>query len=70
MIMGAPTEVYLYGTLYWMICISILFVALATNYIYMPVFFELQLTSTYEVCSTRLYYALPCCTIVDFSSKS
>lgn len=50
--MGAPTEIYLYGTLYWLVCVTIVFVALATNYFYLPVFYELQLTSTYEVCST------------------
>lgn len=58
MLMGAPTEIYLYGTLYWLVCVAIVFVALAANYIYLPVFYELQLTSTYEVCSTMIYHAL------------
>jgi sodium-coupled monocarboxylate transporter 8/12 len=49
MVMGAPTEIYLYGTLYWLVCVSVVLVAVATNYIYLPVFYELQLTSTYEV---------------------
>jgi sodium-coupled monocarboxylate transporter 8/12 len=60
MVMGAPTEIYLYGTLYWLVCVGVLFVALATNYVYLPVFYELQLTSTYEVYPTS----------TDFSNKS
>ncbi|XP_021923924.1 sodium-coupled monocarboxylate transporter 2-like [Zootermopsis nevadensis] len=53
MLMGAPTEIYLYGTLYWLVCVAIVFVALATNYFYLPVFYELQLTSTYEYLQLR-----------------
>ncbi|PSN54821.1 hypothetical protein C0J52_02922 [Blattella germanica] len=46
--LGAPTEIYIYGTLYWLICISCVLIGVANYYIYLPVFFELQLTSTYE----------------------
>lgn len=53
MLMGAPTEIYLFGTLYWLVCVSVVFVAVATNYIYLPVFYELQLTSTYEYLQLR-----------------
>ncbi|PNF32535.1 Sodium-coupled monocarboxylate transporter 2 [Cryptotermes secundus] len=53
MLMGAPTEVYLYGTLYWLVCVAVVFVAVAMNYIYLPVFYELQLTSTYEYLQLR-----------------
>jgi hypothetical protein len=49
MLMGAPTEIYLFGTLYWLVSVAVVFVAVAINYIYLPVFYELQLTSTYEV---------------------
>ena len=52
--MGAPTEIYLYGVNYWLICISIPIMGLITYYIYLPVFYDLQLTSTYEVSIIRL----------------
>ncbi|KAJ4433275.1 hypothetical protein ANN_15534 [Periplaneta americana] len=46
--MGAPTEIYQFGTLYWLICVALVIVGLATYYLYLPVFYELRLTSTYE----------------------
>ncbi|KAJ4433272.1 hypothetical protein ANN_15531 [Periplaneta americana] len=53
MMMGSPTEVYLYGTLYWLVSISIVFVGLMTNFFFLPVFYELQVTSTYEYLQLR-----------------
>ncbi|XP_069699548.1 sodium-coupled monocarboxylate transporter 2-like isoform X4 [Periplaneta americana] len=47
-VLGVPSEIYVYGTLYLLVCFSCIFVAVVTNYVYLPVFFELQLTSTYE----------------------
>lgn len=52
-VMGAPSEIYLYGTLYWLICISCVIVGLINNYFYLPVFYDLQLTSTYEYLELR-----------------
>lgn len=53
MMMGAPTEIYLYGTLYWLVCICIVIVGVITDIFYLPVFYELQLTSTYEYLQLR-----------------
>ncbi|KAJ9575570.1 hypothetical protein L9F63_007578, partial [Diploptera punctata] len=53
MVMGAPTEIYLYGINYLLICFSIPLVGAATYYIYLPVFYDLQLTSTYEYLQLR-----------------
>ncbi|ODN03398.1 Sodium-coupled monocarboxylate transporter 2 [Orchesella cincta] len=47
-LLGTPAEVYSKGTLYWMIGISYIFVTAAAAFIYLPVFFDLQLTSAYE----------------------
>ena len=47
--MGAPTEIYLYGIHFWLICLSVPLVMALTYYVYLPVFYGLQVTSTYEV---------------------
>ncbi|XP_069699546.1 sodium-coupled monocarboxylate transporter 2-like isoform X2 [Periplaneta americana] len=52
-VLGVPSEIYVYGTLYLLVCFSCIFVAVVTNYVYLPVFFELQLTSTYEYLEMR-----------------
>jgi len=48
-LLGVPAEVFYYGTVYWLVNVSSVFVALMINYIYLPVFYSLQLTSSYEV---------------------
>ncbi|XP_069699571.1 sodium-coupled monocarboxylate transporter 2-like [Periplaneta americana] len=53
MMMGIPTEIYLYGTLYWVGLISIFPLGVITDFFYLPVFYELQLTSTYEYLQLR-----------------
>lgn len=49
-ILGNPPEVYYYGTQYLLIATGFIPITLALAYIYVPVFFRLQLTSAYEVC--------------------
>lgn len=48
-LLGTPTEIYVYGVQYMFIVIGILFMGVAMAYIYLPVFHDLQLTSTYHV---------------------
>ena len=48
-LLGTPAEVYQYGTQYFMIGLSYLLVMPAAAYLYMPIFFDLQLISVYEV---------------------
>jgi Na+/proline symporter len=48
-VMGDPSEIYTYGTLYWLGTFSALLVGLLDNYFYLPVFYELQITSIFEV---------------------
>ncbi|PSN54836.1 hypothetical protein C0J52_02935 [Blattella germanica] len=52
-LMGVPSEIYMFGTLYVLMCFANIIVALLMDYIYLPVFFELQLTSTYEYLELR-----------------
>ncbi|KAJ9575571.1 hypothetical protein L9F63_007579 [Diploptera punctata] len=47
-VMGVPSEIYTYGTLYWVLCLNGPIVGIINHYIYLPVFYELQLTSVYE----------------------
>ncbi|PSN35895.1 hypothetical protein C0J52_18975 [Blattella germanica] len=47
-LMGVPAEVFYFGTLYWLVNVSSVVVTLIINFIYLPLFYELQLTSTYE----------------------
>lgn len=50
-LLGTPAEIYQYGTMYWLVVLAFFLVMPATNYLYMPIFYELQVTSAYEVCS-------------------
>jgi Na+/proline symporter len=49
-LLGAPSEMYTFGTQYWMMCLAACIVCAVVAIAYMPVFYRLQLTSTYEVC--------------------
>lgn len=51
--LGTPTEIYVHGTSYLFICCTVFFVTLATSFVYLPVFHELKLTSTYEYLEKR-----------------
>lgn len=52
-LLAVPADVYRYGALYWLIAYSMIAVVLVTAYIYLPVFFSLQITSTYEYLELR-----------------
>lgn len=57
MLLGVPTEVYIYGTQYLSAGVINILVVVITIYIYMPVFYELQLTSVFEVCIIIITFA-------------
>ncbi|KAJ9582262.1 hypothetical protein L9F63_003391 [Diploptera punctata] len=52
-LLGAPSEMYTYGTQYWMICLASSIVCVIVGLAYLPVFYTLQLTSTYEYLELR-----------------
>ncbi|XP_034940823.1 sodium-coupled monocarboxylate transporter 1-like isoform X1 [Chelonus insularis] len=52
-LLGTPTEIYVHGTSYLFIGFAIICVGFVTSYIYLPVFHELKLTSTYEYLEKR-----------------
>ncbi|KAF6211056.1 hypothetical protein GE061_014169 [Apolygus lucorum] len=52
-LIGLPAEMYVYGTMYSMVIVSEVFVSFTMAYIYIPVFYNLQITSTYEYLGMR-----------------
>ena len=48
-LLGTPAEMYNYGTMYWWIGISYLFSVGMAAHIYVPIFYNLKVTSCYEV---------------------
>nr|CAD7444329.1 unnamed protein product [Timema bartmani] len=52
-LMGVPSEIYLYGLQYFTMVISVFIMTYLINYVYLPVFFSLQLTSTFEYLELR-----------------
>lgn len=57
-LLGTPTEVYLYGTQYCYIIISLAIIAIVMHFAVIPVFHNLQITSTYEVSIHFMYIKL------------
>lgn len=52
-LLGVPTEVYYYGSQYTAVIFTTLFTAIITIYIFLPVFYKLQLPSTFRYLEIR-----------------
>ncbi|XP_075214771.1 sodium-coupled monocarboxylate transporter 1-like isoform X2 [Lycorma delicatula] len=52
-LLGNPAEMYVYGTMFWLQCISYLLVVPIASHLYLPVFMKLHLTSSYEYLEMR-----------------
>lgn len=52
-ILGTPSEIYLFGTQYWLIVIAIWLSGLVVATVYLPVFLKLQVSSSYEYLELR-----------------
>ncbi|XP_059618767.1 sodium-coupled monocarboxylate transporter 1-like [Phlebotomus argentipes] len=52
-LLGTPTEIYIFGVQYMYILIGVYCVAVIMTYIFLPVFHDLKLTSTYEYLEMR-----------------
>lgn len=46
---GTPAEIYSYGTLYCVVMVTDLFVPLVNLTVFLPVFYNLQLSTLYQV---------------------
>ncbi len=49
-VLGTPAEFYNFGTMFWWFGLAYTIVSLLVAYVYMPVFYKLEITSVYEVC--------------------
>lgn len=52
-LLGTPTEIYVYGVQYMFIFGGVLFMGVAMTFVFLPVFHDLKLTSTYEYLESR-----------------
>lgn len=66
-LLGTATEMYVYGTQYLLIILSYCFVIPATAYLYMPIFYKLQVTSAYEYLELRFNHIIRTIGCVTFS---
>ena len=54
-VLGVPAEYYIYGTMFTWYIIPYLLVPAIVTWLFMPVFYDLNINSTYEV---SLYYKI------------
>jgi len=59
-LLGTPAEMYQYGTMYLLISFAFMLVMPSTNYLYLPIFFKLQVTSAYEYLELRFHRVIRC----------
>ncbi|XP_051974557.1 sodium-coupled monocarboxylate transporter 1 [Xyrauchen texanus] len=52
-VLGTPVEVYQYGAIFVLICFSYILMVVVSSEIFMPIFYRLGITSTYEYLEMR-----------------
>lgn len=57
-LLGTPAEIYTYGTLYCWIAVSYIFTMIISSQIYIPIFYNMQLTSVFEYLEQRFNHVL------------
>lgn len=57
-LLGVPTEIYTYGTQFFLANITNILVGIVTGVIYLPVFYKLQLVSLYEYLELRFNHSV------------
>jgi len=73
LLLGTPAEVAIYGTQYWIVCVSFFFVIPIAAYVFIPVFYRLQVTSIFEVkkrWSNFLSYSIVFALIIIISERN
>ncbi|XP_068136034.1 sodium-dependent multivitamin transporter isoform X2 [Hyperolius riggenbachi] len=65
-ILGVPSEIYRFGTEYWFLGCSYIIGLLIPAYVFIPVFYRLRLTSTYEYLELRFSKAVRICGTITF----
>uniref|UniRef100_A0A915J7H4 Sodium-dependent multivitamin transporter n=1 Tax=Romanomermis culicivorax TaxID=13658 RepID=A0A915J7H4_ROMCU len=46
--LGTASELYFYGTMYWMVALSYVVAIAVTSVVFIPIFYDMKLTSAYE----------------------
>jgi len=59
-LLGTPAELYQFGSIYLLIAFAFMLVMPSTNYLYLPIFFKLQVTSAYEYLELRFHRVVRC----------
>ncbi|KAF2892443.1 hypothetical protein ILUMI_13728 [Ignelater luminosus] len=57
-LLSFPAEIYLHGTLFMLLVISIILMGFAVNFIYLPVFWKLQVTTIFEYLEIRFHKSI------------
>nr|XP_039253945.1 sodium-coupled monocarboxylate transporter 2-like [Styela clava] len=52
-VLGLPSEFYIFGTMFWWYALSFLLMAIVMSEVYIPIFYRLKITSTYEYLEIR-----------------
>lgn len=65
-ILGVPSEIYRFGTEYWFLGCSYILGLLIPAHIFIPMFYRLRLTSTYEYLELRFNKTVRICGTVTF----
>ncbi|XP_061481946.1 sodium-dependent multivitamin transporter [Rhineura floridana] len=65
-ILGVPSEIYRFGTEYWFLGCSYLLGLLIPAHVFIPVFYRLHLTSTYEYLELRFNKVVRICGTITF----
>ena len=65
-ILGAPSEVYTFGTQYWFLGCSYFLGLLIPAHVFIPVFYRLRLSSAYEVHTTCTFFGMIVCSFLVF----
>lgn len=65
-ILGAPSEVYTFGTQYWFLGVSYFLGLLIPAHVFIPVFYRLRLSSAYEYLELRFNKTVRVCGTITF----
>ncbi|XP_054837576.1 sodium/iodide cotransporter [Eublepharis macularius] len=65
-VLGVPAEAYRYGMKFLWMCLGQLLNTLLTAYLFLPVFYRLQLTSTYEYLELRFSKKVRLCGTIQY----
>ncbi|KAG8232973.1 hypothetical protein J437_LFUL012620, partial [Ladona fulva] len=57
-VLGTPAEVYFFGTQYWVILVGIACMGVTVAFVYLPVFLQLQISSSYQYLELRFNSAV------------